>query len=280
MNALVASLLGSPRELSPQQAVEKEWSNAEELPLVLRDSTVQQRRMEPSVVKADSRGGASVAPTAAGVLNSAASGERADLEAATQPLLSAEHGTKSVNGASAATSPLPAAGSASPHHSGGGGAPGGATPQWLLTACYGLTNLSSVVMIVVANKMVLFTYKFSFVVTLTLLHSIFTAAGMGAMAGAGLFTVKPISPRHSVPIAAVYVGFIVFNNLSIQINPLGARWRRLRCALLRLGVGLCGRSSGWQRLAGSSGSLVRNSEPKTHTTPNHRHTQHPQGSTS
>lgn len=95
------------------------------------------------------------------------------------------------------------------------------TPHWVLTTIYGLTNLSSVVMIVVANKMVLFTYKFHFVVTLTLLHSVFTAVGMAAMAAAGVFQVKTISWKHSVPVAAVYVGFIVFNNLSIQINPLG-----------------------------------------------------------
>jgi hypothetical protein len=98
-------------------------------------------------------------------------------------------------------------------------------PQWVLTVGYGLTNLLSVVMIVVANKMVLFTLKFHFVVTLTFLHSVFTAVGMGTMAAAGLFQVKQISPRHSIPIASVYVGFIIFNNLSIQVNPLGAHGR-------------------------------------------------------
>ncbi|KAI8472640.1 MAG: triose-phosphate transporter family-domain-containing protein [Monoraphidium minutum] len=100
-------------------------------------------------------------------------------------------------------------------------AAGGLQNTNMLTAIYGITNLSSVVMIVVANKMVLFTYKFSFVVTLTLLHSIFTAVGMWAMASGGLFEVKRIAPRHSLQIAAVYVGFIVSNNLSIQLNPLG-----------------------------------------------------------
>ncbi|KIY96905.1 Solute carrier family 35 member E3 [Monoraphidium neglectum] len=87
-------------------------------------------------------------------------------------------------------------------------------PQWVLTVSYGLTNLSSVVMIVVANKMVLYTCKFSFVVTLTLLHSVFTYVGMGLMAMLGLFPVKAVAARHSVQIAAVYVGFIVTNNLS------------------------------------------------------------------
>lgn len=63
-------------------------------------------------------------------------------------------------------------------------------PHWVLTTAYGLTNLSSVVMIVVANKMVLFTHKFGFAVTLTCLHALFTAVGMAAMAAAGLFEHK------------------------------------------------------------------------------------------
>lgn len=86
---------------------------------------------------------------------------------------------------------------------------------------YGLANLGSVVSIVVANKMVLFTCRFSFVMTLTLLHSIFTALGMAAMAAAGLFEIKQIAAWHSMQLAAAYAGFIVSNTLSIQLNPLG-----------------------------------------------------------
>jgi solute carrier family 35 protein E3 len=93
--------------------------------------------------------------------------------------------------------------------------------QLALTAAYGVTNLSSVVMIVVANKMVLFTYKFSFAVMLTWLHAIFTTVGMAAMSACGAFESKRVPWTRTLPIAAVYVGFIVFNNLSIQLNPLG-----------------------------------------------------------
>jgi hypothetical protein len=54
----------------------------------------------------------------------------------------------------------------------------------------GLTNLGSVVTIVVANKVVMSTYKFSFPVCLTWFHSIVTALGMMAMAAAGIFQVR------------------------------------------------------------------------------------------
>ncbi|KAF6259080.1 hypothetical protein COO60DRAFT_1053503 [Scenedesmus sp. NREL 46B-D3] len=60
--------------------------------------------------------------------------------------------------------------------------------QSLLPAViYGLTNLGSVVTIVVANKVVMSTYKFSFPVCLTWFHSVVTALGMVAMAAAGMF---------------------------------------------------------------------------------------------
>jgi hypothetical protein len=43
---------------------------------------------------------------------------------------------------------------------------------------------------VVANKVVMSTYKFSFPVCLTWFHSIVTALGMIAMATAGMFQVR------------------------------------------------------------------------------------------
>jgi hypothetical protein len=60
----------------------------------------------------------------------------------------------------------------------------------------GLTNLGSVVTIVVANKVVMSTYKFSFPVCLTWFHSIVTALGMMAMAAAGIFQVRDSSNLH------------------------------------------------------------------------------------
>jgi hypothetical protein len=203
----------APLELSPRDALERARSSPEAerdslLGNLLPRDTFPQPRMEASVVKGGSSDGRSLAPTAAGVvLQHTSSSINGDAEAS-QPLLSPNAATT----AASASVKDPDA-DAAPAHS--------PSQQAMLTVIYGVTNLLSVVLIVVSNKMVLFTYKFSFVVTLTLLHSIFTAVGMAAMAGGGLFPVKKISPRHSVPVAAVYVGFIVFNNLSIQINPLG-----------------------------------------------------------
>lgn len=65
------------------------------------------------------------------------------------------------------------------------------------------------------------TYKFSFPVCLTWCHSSVTALGMVAMAAAGMFQVKKLPWQKSAQVAAAYVGFIVFNNLSIQYNTVG-----------------------------------------------------------
>lgn len=64
-------------------------------------------------------------------------------------------------------------------------------------------------------------YKFGYPVCLTWFHSIVTALGMLAMAAGGMFTVKKLPITKSAPVAAAYVGFIVFNNLSIKYNTVG-----------------------------------------------------------
>eukprot|EP00879_Flechtneria_rotunda_P023139 GHRR01024464.1.p1 GENE.GHRR01024464.1~~GHRR01024464.1.p1 ORF type:complete len:357 (+),score=120.74 GHRR01024464.1:99-1073(+) len=71
------------------------------------------------------------------------------------------------------------------------------------------------------HKVVMTSYKFSFPVCLTLFHSIVTALGMIAMAAAGVFTVKKLHWTKTMPVACAYVGFVVFNNFSIQINTVG-----------------------------------------------------------
>lgn len=133
----------------------------------------------------------------------------------TATMQQAQPGSPAAKGAAAspltpppAKAPLPSSGAAS---SGRG--------AWVLPAAYGLTNLSSVITIVFANKIVLGSCGFSFPVALTWLHTLFTASGMVAMAAAGLFPVKAVPLHKSLPMACVYVGFIVFNNLSIRYNP-------------------------------------------------------------
>lgn len=49
------------------------------------------------------------------------------------------------------------------------------TASWK-AAAFGITNLTSVVAIVFANKLVLYTHGFGFAVTLTWLHTVFTGA--------------------------------------------------------------------------------------------------------
>jgi solute carrier family 35 protein E3 len=44
---------------------------------------------------------------------------------------------------------------------------------------------------------------------------------MVAMAAAGMFPIKKLPVSKSAPVAAAYVGFIVFNNLSIKYNTVG-----------------------------------------------------------
>jgi hypothetical protein len=91
----------------------------------------------------------------------------------------------------------------------------------LCHATAGLTNLCSVVLIVVANKVVMTTHRFAFPVALTCCHSAVTAVGMAGMAAAGIFEVKRLPWARTAPVAVVYVGFVIFNNLSIQTNTVG-----------------------------------------------------------
>lgn len=70
-------------------------------------------------------------------------------------------------------------------------------------------------------QVVMTNYKFGFPVCLTWFHSIVTALGMLCMAAGGMFTVKKLPWSKSAPVAAAYVGFVVFNNLSIQYNTVG-----------------------------------------------------------
>ncbi|KAF8056748.1 slc35e3 [Scenedesmus sp. PABB004] len=86
---------------------------------------------------------------------------------------------------------------------------------------YGGANLVSVVLIVVANKVILGTLGFRFPICLTWLHSAVTWAGLQAMARGGVFEPQHVPLQHSLPIAAAYTGFIAFSNISIHINTVG-----------------------------------------------------------
>jgi solute carrier family 35 protein E3 len=100
-------------------------------------------------------------------------------------------------------------------------APAAQRRSLVLPAVYGLANLSSVIAIVVANKLALKTHGFSFPVALTWCHTAFTALGMTLLARLALFERKGVPRRRAAPVACVYVGFLVLNNLSIQLNTVG-----------------------------------------------------------
>lgn len=69
--------------------------------------------------------------------------------------------------------------------------------------------------------MVLSVYHFRFVYLLALLHTSTSIAGMALFARAGLFTRKRLSAAALLPFALAYVAYVVLNNLSLQMNPVG-----------------------------------------------------------
>jgi hypothetical protein len=129
----------------------------------------KQRDVETAVLVVDARGTGAVR-TASGIH---------DLEQQQQQLLP-QSLRRAQQGAGTDAAPAVAAAPAEP----------AGAAHLALTAIYGLTNLSSVVMIVVANKKALFTHEFNFPVTLTWLHAVFTAVGMSVMARSGFFERK------------------------------------------------------------------------------------------
>lgn len=64
--------------------------------------------------------------------------------------------------------------------------------------------------------------RFTFVTTLTLIHTLFTWAGMVMLAKLGFFQTKSLSPLSVAPLAFGYVGYIILNNLSLNFNTVRA----------------------------------------------------------
>lgn len=88
-------------------------------------------------------------------------------------------------------------------------------------AAYCLLNVLSTVGIVFANKLALDTYGFRFPIMLTWYHTAVTAVGMHMMSKFGVFEPRRLPLMRILPLSAAYVGFIVSNNISIQINTVG-----------------------------------------------------------
>ncbi|EFJ46455.1 hypothetical protein VOLCADRAFT_105593 [Volvox carteri f. nagariensis] len=94
------------------------------------------------------------------------------------------------------------------------------TPQYI-KIIYIALNVFAACSIVFANKIVFAVYHFKFVTTLTLIHTLFTWLGMIMMQQLGFFDSKSFTPLEIAPLALGYVGYIVLNNLSLNLNTVG-----------------------------------------------------------
>ncbi|EIE22332.1 hypothetical protein COCSUDRAFT_6302, partial [Coccomyxa subellipsoidea C-169] len=86
---------------------------------------------------------------------------------------------------------------------------------------YGLLNIVSASGIVFANKAVMTTFGFHFIYALTLIHTITTLLGMKVFCYMGLYEAKKLPKIAIAPLAGAYVGYIVLNNLNLQLNTVG-----------------------------------------------------------
>lgn len=98
---------------------------------------------------------------------------------------------------------------------------GSAVGQYYKPVVYGLLNIVSASGIVFANKAVLTTFGFHFIYALTLIHTITTLFGMKAFAYFGMYEPKRLPKISIAPLAGSYVGYIVLNNLNLQMNTVG-----------------------------------------------------------
>ncbi|KXZ48558.1 hypothetical protein GPECTOR_27g729 [Gonium pectorale] len=98
--------------------------------------------------------------------------------------------------------------------------PASSTPL-ALRIFYIALNVFAAVSIVFANKAVFSLYRFHFVTTLTLVHTLFTFVGMLVLSRLDFFTPKKLPQVAIAPLALGYVGYIVFNNLSLNLNTVG-----------------------------------------------------------
>eukprot|EP00884_Botryococcus_braunii_P012748 jgi/Botrbrau1/21474/Bobra.0216s0082.1 len=85
---------------------------------------------------------------------------------------------------------------------------------------YGLLNIVSASGIVFANKAVMSTFGFHFIYALTLIHTMFTLIGMHLFRQMGIYEVKRLPKAAIIPLAGAYVGYIVLNNLNLQMNTV------------------------------------------------------------
>ena len=84
--------------------------------------------------------------------------------------------------------------------------------------------------IVFANKSVFAVYHFHHPYALTLVHTLTTFLGMYVFAAMGMYERKSLPIRPLLSLAAAFVGYIVFWNISLQVSRLQLA-RRLQSGL-------------------------------------------------
>jgi hypothetical protein len=100
-------------------------------------------------------------------------------------------------------------------------APAAAPPRMITVraAALATVNVASSVLIVLCNKVLFKGYDFNYPLTLSLVHFLFTIAGVELCRHFGLVKAAPYSLRAVLPISLAYVGFVVLTNIR-QPQPL------------------------------------------------------------
>lgn len=91
----------------------------------------------------------------------------------------------------------------------------------MAVAMYMAFNFCSSVMIIGVNKAVFATYHFNYPTLLTGFHFVVTFIGLLVCNALGMFTIKEVPIVDALKLSLTFVGFVVFNNLSLQWNSVG-----------------------------------------------------------
>lgn len=84
-----------------------------------------------------------------------------------------------------------------------------------------VSNILSVVGIVITNKYITEIDGFNFMVFLSFLHFAFTTLGTRVMLGAGVFTYSPAPLSGIMPVALGSLMSVAFMNLNLSHNSVG-----------------------------------------------------------
>jgi hypothetical protein len=76
-----------------------------------------------------------------------------------------------------------------------------------------VVNMASSVLIVLCNKDLFRNYAFNYPLTLSLIHFLFTIAGVHGCRHLGLVQSKEFATISIAPLSCAYVGFVVLTNI-------------------------------------------------------------------